>query len=367
VPYLSLAVLFFLLLAPASGLRAQTTGQVLVVVNKRSLTSRQIGDYYVRRRGIPLANVCTIDTEPRESITRPVYNNQIEAPLGSFLKAHGLQEKILYIVLTSGVPLRVEGPGQALATEIASVDSELTLLYQRLRGTAIPLAGPVPNPFFRQRDTPFRHPFFPLYLVTRLDGYNITDMKALVDRALLARNTGTFVVDLKAREANQGNQWLRNAALLLPKDRLLLDETDTVITGAQHVIGYAAWGSNDTSRTQRFLRFEWLPGAIATEFVSTDARTFRQPPDTWTPGGPWTDPKSLWAGSPQSMAADYIHEGASGASGHVFEPFLQYCPRPDFVLPAYHSGRNLAESFYMAIPALSWMNVVIGDPLMQLK
>jgi hypothetical protein len=37
------------------------------------------------------------------------------------------------------------------------------------------------------------------------------------------------------------------------------------------------------------------------------------------------------------------------------------------VLPAYYSGRTLAESFYLGIPGLSWMNVVIGDPLMRLK
>jgi uncharacterized protein (TIGR03790 family) len=67
------------------------------------------------------------------------------------------------------------------------------------------------------------------------------------------------------------------------------------------------------------------------------------------------------------MAADYIREGASAVSGQVEEPFLQYCPRPDFILPAYNSGRNLAESFYMGIPAVSWMNVVVGDPLMRLR
>ena len=33
----------------------------------------------------------------------------------------------------------------------------------------------------------------------------------------------------------------------------------------------------------------------------------------------------------------------------------------------FNPGRNLAESFYMGIPALSWMNVVIGDPLMKLQ
>ena len=43
-----------------------------------------------------------------------------------------------------------------------------------------------------------------------------------------------------------------------------------------------------------------------------------------------------------------------------------FTPRPDLLLPAYYSGRNLAESFYLSIPALSWQNVVIGDPLMSL-
>ena len=40
----------------------------------------------------------------------------------------------------------------------------------------------------------------------------------------------------------------------------------------------------------------------------------------------------------------------------AYEPYLAYCPRPDYVLPAYYSGRTLAESFYLGIPGLSWMN-----------
>lgn len=357
-----------ILLTLAGGaLRAQSTDQVLVVVNKQSPASREIGAYYVKRRGIPPANVCTLDTKPDEKINRAQYTKEIETPIAQFLRTHALQDKVLYIVLTSGVPLRVLGPGDAMASEAASVDSELTLLYSRMRGANISLAGPLPNPFFRQRDTPFRHPLFPIYLVTRLDGYTMADMKALVDKALIAKNTGKFVIDLKARENNEGNQWLRNAALLLPKDRLVIDETAKVIENVKGVIGYASWGSNDTDRQHRFLHFEWLPGAIATEFVSTNGRTFRQPPDKWELRGQWNDKQTSYEGSPQSMAADYIHEGASGVSAQVDEPYLGYCPRPEFVLPAYYSGRNLAESFYMGIPGLSWMNVVIGDPLMKLQ
>lgn len=351
----------------AFGLLAQTADQVLVVVNRKSAVSLEIGNYYIKKRGIPRANVCSLDTDPVEMIDRNVYTDQIEAPIGKYLKAHGLKEKILYIVLTSGVPLRIPGPGDALRSEAASVDSELTLLYQRMTGAVLPLAGPLPNPFFRQRDTPFRHPLFPMYLVTRLDGYNIADVKGLIDRALLARNTGKWVIDLKERDTNEGDQWLRNAALLLPKDRVVLEETEKVLSNVRDVIGYASWGSNDKQRLHRFPHFGWLPGAIATEFVSTNARTFRQPPDTWELRGSWGDPKTSWLGSPQSMSADYIREGASAVSGQVDEPFLRFCPRPDFVLPAYSSGRNLAESFYLGIEGLSWMNVVIGDPLMRLQ
>jgi uncharacterized protein (TIGR03790 family) len=147
---------------------------------------------------------------------------------------------------------------------------------------------------------------------------------------------------------------------------VIIDDSAAVLSGIADVIGYASWGSNDPDRKHRFLHFKWLPGAIATEFVSTDARTFRQPPASWEIGN-WNDRRTWFVGSPQTMTADYIHEGATGASGQVFEPYLTFCPRPEFVLPAYYSGRTLAESFYLGIPGLSWMNVVIGDPLTRLK
>ncbi len=349
----------------ATSLHAQTPAQVLVVVNRQAPVSGAIGQYYLRKRSIPPGNLCFIDLPADDDISRSTYEAGIEDPIGKFLTRRNLTESILYIVTTQGVPLRIAGSGAKLLDTSASVDSELTLLYQKLHGKAIPLAGPIDNPFFRKRDSPFRHPQFAMYMVTRLAGYDMADMRALVDRSLLARNTGRFVIDLRADNNTPGNQWLRSAALLLPKDRVILDDSAKVLTGIGDVVGYASWGSNDSDRRQRFLNFQWLPGAIATEFVSTDGRTFKAPPERWTLGA-WRDRSTWFFGSPQTMTADYIHEGASGASGQVYEPYLAYCPRPDFVLPAYFEGRNLAESFYMGIPGLSWMNVVIGDPLMRL-
>ena len=361
---LAFALCGFALFAVSSA--AQTPEQVLIVVNKQSRDSREIGEYYLKKRGVPLANLCTIDTAPSEKITREVYDQEVRGPVGEFLQKHNLVEKILYIVTTADVPLWVLGNLDGIRNTSASVDSELTVLYQQLHGVTIPLPGPLNNPFFRQRDTPFRHPQFPMYLVTRLAAYDLGEMKGLVDRALLARNTGKFVIDARGDNNQPGNQWLRTAALLLPKDRVILDDSATVLMDQKDVIGYASWGSNDFDRKDRFLHFQWLPGAIMTEFVSTNARTFRRPPDTWHIG-PWKDASALFAGSPQTMTADYIHEGATGASGQIDEPFLTFCPRPEFVLPAYYAGRTLAESYYLGIPGLSWMNIVIGDPLTRLK
>ncbi|MEO7145596.1 MAG: TIGR03790 family protein [Bryobacteraceae bacterium] len=352
----------FLFIAFQGWASAQTAENVLVIVNRQSPVSRRIGEYYVHRRGIPLANLLTLDITPDEVISRQVFDDDIAGPTGKFLRKHGLQEKILYMVTTLGVPLKISGSGAELQTDAASVDSELTELYAQLKGFTVEKVGPAINPFFRQRDEPFRHPNYPIYLVTRLAGYDFEDVRGLIDRALLARNTGKFVIDVRTDNNTEGNGWLRAAATLLPKDRVVLDDSAAVLYGQKQVIGYASWGSNDSERKKRTLGFEWLPGAIMTEFVSTNARTFARPPSSWTLGN-WKDTATWFAGAPQTIIGDYIHEGVTGCSGHVFEPYLHLTPRPDYLLPAYYHGRNLAESYYLSIPALSWQNIVVGDPL----
>lgn len=354
--------ILLLVAVPAATLFSQAPENVLVVVNQSSNVSRRIGEYYIHRRQVPLANLCTIKTTAAEEISREIYTNEIERPVARYLKSKQLAEKILYIATTLGVPLKIKGTGEGLETEAASVDSELTLLYSKLKGASVKLAGPVPNPFYRHLKARFQHRLFPVYLVTRLAGYDFSDVSAMIDRSLQARNRGKFVFDLRANEDGGGNQWLREAARALPKGRVVLDETSRVLYNQRDVIGYAAWGSNDPDRKQRMLGFKWLPGAIATEFVSTDGRTFARPPDSWNITT-WADRAHLFAGSPQTLTADYIHEGAAGCSGHVYEPYLAATPHPQYLFPAYFNGRNLAESYYLSIPVLSWQNIVLGDPL----
>jgi uncharacterized protein (TIGR03790 family) len=319
----------------------------------------RIGEYYQSRRSVPAQNVCRIETVADENISWKIYESEIEQPVGECLKKAGLQEKVLYIVTTLGVPLKMTDGEGGPKTENASVDSELTLLYSKMKGATYPRAGPLSNPYFGERDAPFQHPRYPIYLVTRLSGWNVTEVLAMIDRALAARNRGKFVIDTKGPEDKDGDNWLRTAALLLPADRVVLDNTGRVLYGVKDVIGYASWGTNDPGRQRRWMGFEWLPGAIVSDFVSTNARSLKQPPDNWAFNFPFV-------GWQQNLSADYLHEGATGASGHVYEPYLSTIARPDYLFPAYYGGRNLAESYYLAMPVLSWQNIVLGDPLCSL-
>ncbi|HYP13978.1 MAG TPA: TIGR03790 family protein [Bryobacteraceae bacterium] len=352
------------LLGAAAAAFGSKPENVLVVVNRSSAVSRSIGDYYSRKRGIAKANLCEIETKDQERITRQEYLLQIAQPIRDCLSRRGLIERILYIVTTKGVPLHVTGT-RGLQGTYASVDSELTLLYGVLKGAAPPAEGPLRNPFFANTEAEFTHRQFPIYLVTRLAAYDLAEVKAMIDRSTGGRNLGKVILDLRADGAKDGDDWLRRAAFLLARDRVHLDETRSPVHDQHNVIGYASWGSNDPARKRRRPGFQWLPGAIATEYVSTNGRTFSKPPDTWTIST-WKEREKWFAGSPQTLAADFIAEGASGAAGHTDEPYLPYTPRPDYLFPAYLAGRNLAESFWMSIPALSWQNVVIGDPLCRL-
>ncbi|MCU1383996.1 MAG: putative system TPR-repeat lipoprotein [Acidobacteria bacterium] len=349
---------------------AQSAANVLVITNRSSAASETVSRAYIARRGISQANVCGIVTPETESISRGAYENDIEAPIWRCIAAAGAQDRILYIVLTKGVPLRISGTGGRAGTN-ASVDSELTLLYRRGTGQVAPIAGFVPNPYFAgvapiASLKPFSHQAHDIYLVTRLDGYTVQDALGLIDKAAAAVSEGRFVLDERSALVDSGgDRWLRRAAERLRAqgvgERVVLDESAQMLTKQTSVLGYYSWGSNDSAIRTRHLEMTFVPGALAGMFVSTDGRTFKEPPPTWTPSD---DAKNgVFGGSHQSLMADLIREGVTGASGHVDEPFLDATIRPDILFPAYVSGRNLAESYYAAMPYLSWQTIIVGDPL----
>ena len=101
---------------------AQKPDNVLVVINQESPVSRSIGEYYAERRHIPLANVCRLSVKPNEDISRAEYDDKIARPIAAYLRRHKLEDQILYLVTTSGVPLRIQGNVGTMLAEGASVD-----------------------------------------------------------------------------------------------------------------------------------------------------------------------------------------------------------------------------------------------------
>src|SRR6185312_7191706 len=194
-----------LLLAALPPLYAQTGAQVLLVGNSKDAVSRQIVEYYRSRRSVPAANICWLSTSSNEEIEWVLYQHDIEGPVGDCLKKGNLREKILYIVTTLGVPLKIDGTATAMMSSRSSVDSELTLLYSKLRGEKFQRAGTVTNPYFGARNEPLSHPRFPIYLVTRLAGYDFADVKGMIDHSLAAKNRGMFVIDAPNATGGGGN------------------------------------------------------------------------------------------------------------------------------------------------------------------
>jgi uncharacterized protein (TIGR03790 family) len=366
-----LRVALCLVLLGSTRVWGQSADNVLVVVNDASEESQQVGEYYARKRTIPPDHIVRIATTIDESISRADYTRQIEQPIARFLTAGSLQDRVLYIVTTKGVPLRIEGSSGRSGT-VASVDSELTLLYRKMTGEPVAPAGPVANPYFLDARPPrdarlFTHINHDIYLVTRLDGYSVADVTELINRADTPSQEGRFVFDLKGTSRDgHGDAWLRAAAARLTEAglgaRVVIEQTTTGITSETNVLGYYSWGSNDPALRRRELNLTFAPGALAAMFVSSDARTMKEPPPGWQPGNV-TDRRTWYAGSPQSLAADLVRRGVTGIAAQVAEPYLDAAIRPDVLFPLYASGYNLAEAFYLAMPSLSWQTVVIGDPL----
>jgi uncharacterized protein (TIGR03790 family) len=352
---------------------AQDPRNVLLILNEANADSVRIGAHYAKRRSIPGENVLRLRAPVSDEIDRRDFERTIEGPIAGWISSHGAQDQILYVVLTKGIPLRIAGSGNAAATTTASVDSELALLYRKLTGTPVPPTGPLPNPYYLgDRELTdaklFSHAAADIYLVSRLDGFTVEDVIGLIDRGAEPGKKGTFVLDQRATMLGDksGDAWLATAAKRLTAaglgDAVVLDSSSDVLKGHKQVLGYYSWGSNDPAIKDRRFGHEFVPGALAAMFVSTDARTLNRPPSSWSLGT-WPDTSTHFAGSPQSLTGDLIAEGATGVAGHVAEPFLGAAIRPQILFPAYVRGFNLIEAFYLAMPYVSWQTVVIGDPL----
>lgn len=314
----------------------------ILVVNKNSQDSKNIGNYFRMRRNISDSKIVYIDTIDGEEISLENFNSQIRNPIKNFLISKNLTNKINYIITTKGVPLKItDNPGR-------SVDSELTLILGPYND-AMGVKEKIYNPYFAKNET-FSRSKYGIYLVTRLTGYNYTDVKNLIDKSSNTTNNGTFVFDITPKGGGYQifNNEMINAAKILEEKgyNVILDNTTTFLTNQSNVLGYVSWGSNDPDAKNNAKTYNtWVPGAIVETAVSSSGRTFTYPPRYG-----------------QSLIADLIAEGVTGAKGYVSEPYIDAIAHPDILFSRYTNGYNLAESYYMASRYVGWNDVVVGDP-----
>ena len=250
---------------------AQSADNILLIINTPSAASVQIGEHYARVRAIPQDNILRLECDQNDQVSRVLYERQIERPIATWMSRNAGHDRILYIVLTKGIPLRVAGTGGRTGT-VASVDSELTLLYRKLAGRPIAPQGPIPNPYFQDTRSideakPFTHEAFDIFLVTRLDGFTVADAIAVIDRGAAPVRTGRFALDEKfSLKVESGNQWLEKSAERLRAagfgDRVIFDSTTRAIANEPDLLGYYSWGSNDPGFKVRLPKLGFVPGSL---------------------------------------------------------------------------------------------------------
>ncbi len=221
---------------------------VLVIVNDNSSISKQIGQYFKTARNIPDKNMCVINISIAETITYTIFQD-LRTQVENYLENNDLTEKINYIVTTKGVPLRIS---HSTLWRDASVDNELCLILD-LYAQYIddPTNTKIANPYYN-KDRDFSHTYDNIYLVTRLTGFNFSQVKQLIDNAAAsAGQRGSFLFDRDPSKTGGtwgvGNQRMNTAHTLLGDKGLTssLDWTSAFITDRNNLAGYASWGGND--------------------------------------------------------------------------------------------------------------------------
>jgi uncharacterized protein (TIGR03790 family) len=343
--------------------------RVLVVYNPAVRASKRIGQDYIRKRNIPQRNICSIKpgkgpaTDVTSSVSFADFKKLVTDPICACLNAVG-REKILYIVLTYGMPYVVSdvpsGQGKAL-------DQRLVDIWQALSD-----GRPVPNPYCAKvRAKMGIYPsFVPLatyregkdaktiYSVWRLDGAAPGIAGGLVDKALAAEQTGLkgqacvdrrYGPNLHDMDDNsyytgdwalyRAAQFLRDAGVAVLEDSNDAEfGTSPAPLRCDHAIFYAGWYSlnhyNDV--------FSWEPGAIGIHLDSESAFNPR--------GG-------------RNWSANALMRGLTVTSGAVDEPFLQGLPRVDGIAHDLLAGATVGDAFLRNTEVLNWMIINIGDPL----
>ena len=371
------------LMVLAGGLLAARAGSrdssaTVVLYNANDPDSKNLAQYYAGRRNIPPAQVVGLNCPDMEEIRRGDYESTIAAPLRKLFRARGwwkmgrdptgatvvTSSTVRYLAIMRGMPLKIAPdptippsefvrglPSEIASRNDASVDSELTTLGMPLPSPA----GIFPNPYFRRFTPILEDPVYPgLLLPARLDGPTPSIVRAMIDDGLAAERGGLYgwsYVDGRGITSGgyaEGDQWMGNLVVSMRAEGLpvIFDNNPPTfpagfpVTDAAVYFGWYAGGIDGPFADKAF---QFRPGAIAVHLHSFSAATLLSTTANWC--GP------------------LLAHGAAATLGNVYEPYLSLTANFDVFQDRLMAGFTLAESGWMSQRALSWMGVVVGDPL----
>ncbi len=374
------ALLAFLLLAGLS-LHASTSAEdaaaTVVIYNVNEPEAKGLADFYCTARGIDPTRKIPLAAPTTEEISRSDYDALLAAPLRRIFANRGywiitrdmmnrpivIATRVRYAVLIRGIPLKIKEcgdypgdskiqPAPVGSVNSASVDSELSVLGLFSPQISGVLNNPVCNNAARSVFNPQPPPW--LLFLSRLDAPTTDAVKIMILNGLKAEKEGLWgwgYIDLRSIKSKgyvEGDKWIREAGDAMRRHGIPVisdDLPDTFQRGfpITDAAGYYGWYSEGIDGPFADPFFHFVPGAVAAHLHSFSAVTLHDPLKGWT--------------------TPLILHGASASVGNVYEPYLSFTTEFGTMASALLSGENLAESYYSAQPVLSWMSVLVGDPL----
>ncbi len=368
--------------APAVEMSREAAATV-VVYNRSDPASRDLAKYYAERRGIPFSQVLGLECPPEEEISRDQYLVRIEAPIRDAFTKRGwwtiernadgqrfvARANKRFVALIRGVPLKIRPdektanrapprdvpPGSSLATLLshneASVDSELAALFSLLNDYPALLNNPYFRRFTRIFDVP---PSQGPLLVCRLDGPSDADVRRMIDDGIATERSGLWgwacidARNIQDGEYKEGDDWMREVAALMRRQGIpvLFDNAPEVLPAGFPLTDtaiYYGWYAGSVTGPFSDAGFRFVPGAVAVHLHSFSAVTIRDASQAWV--------------------APLLAAGATASAGNVYEPYLSLTLNLSVFQDRLMSGFTLAEAAYTAHRGLSWMGIIVGDPL----
>lgn len=347
--------------------------EVAVIYNRNIPESKELAEVYRNFRNIPQENLIGISTVKDETIDRPTYDRTIRGPLrAAFIEKNwwamgqdssGVrmpsQSKIRCLAIMRGIPLRIKRAELPLSAQEeksrfgknneAAVDSELALLGVQ----TIPLGGPIPNQLFNKEIAATNSPYHHQLMVGRIDAATFLQCQQMILDAIETEKNGLWgrtYVDIANKGGGfaVGDKWMdqiAKASIANGLPTIVERTTDTFVTNYPMTDAAIYFGWYTFHRNGPFLNpaMKFKRGAVAVHLHSFSAAQLRSPVANWS--------------------AALIDRGAAATLGNTWEPYLQLSHHLNIFYDRLLKGYHLVEAATMSMNALSWQNIVIGDPL----